>query len=387
MNFQLTDEQRMLKEMVHDFVEKEIRPNAQDWDENEECWSQELINKYAELGLMGLCLPEEYGGQGLSAFEVVLVLEEIARVSPLAAFPVFEAGIGPVRVLQLFGTEEQKQKYIPRVCKGEMLISVGMTEPEAGSGLTDLKSRAILDGDHYIVNGEKRFVTGGGHNEAYLVYVRLSDAKGAKGIGALVIEKGTEGFSFGKQEQFMGMRGFPSSDLIFENCRVPKENLVIPEGGFKNLMQAFDIERLGNASMSLGIAQGALEESVKYSTERKQFGKEICEFQAVQLMLADMSMKVEAARLLLYRAATEASNGYPSVLHASIAKCFCNEIAKEVTDLALQVHGGYGYSKEYPIERMLRDSRGWTVAGGTVQMQRINIASALIGRRFNQRAK
>ncbi|RLB05493.1 MAG: acyl-CoA dehydrogenase, partial [Deltaproteobacteria bacterium] len=190
---------------------------------------------------------------------------------------------------------------------------------------------------------------------------------------------------FGKQERFMGLSGFPSCDLIFEDCKVPKENLVVPEGGFKRLMQAFDIERLGNATMSLGIATGALEESIKYSKERKQFGKEICEFQAVQLMLADMAMKVEAARLLIYRAAVNASRGYPSILHSSIAKCFSNEIAKEVSDLALQIHGGYGYSKEYPIERMLRDSRGWPVAGGTVQMQRINIASELIGRRFNQR--
>ncbi|MDY6821405.1 MAG: acyl-CoA dehydrogenase family protein, partial [Deferribacterota bacterium] len=214
---------------------------------------------------------------------------------------------------------------------------------------------------------------------------RMSEQKGSKGIGALLIEKGMEGFTFGKQERFMGLKGLPSSDLCFENCKVPKENLIVPEGGFKKLMQAFDIERLGNAAMSLGIAQGALEASVEYSKSRKQFGKEICEFQAIQLMLADMSMKVEAARLLLYRAATEASMRYPSILHSSLAKCYCNEISKEVTDLALQIHGGYGYSKEYSIEQMVRDSRGWPIAGGTVQMQRINIASELVGRRFNQR--
>ena len=385
MNFQLTDEQKMLKDMVRDFVEKEIRPKAAEWDEREEFVPPAMIKKYADLGLLGITMPEEYGGQGLTAFEAILVIEEMARVSPLAAFPVFEANVGPARVIQLFGTEEQKRKYLPRVCSGEIMISVGMTEPEAGSALTDLKTRAVPDGDCYIVNGQKRFCTGGGHSQAYVVYVRLSDARGAKGIGGLIIEKGTPGFSFGKQERFLGFRGFPSADLIFEDCRVPKENLVVREGGFKDLMRAFDIERLGNASMSLGIAAGALEECVRYVQERRQFGKPICEFQAVQLMLADMVMKVEAARLLIYRAAVDASQGYPSVLNSSVAKCYAGEAAKEVTDMAMMIHGGYGYSKEYPIERMLRDSRGWPVAGGTLQIQRINIASALLGKRFDQR--
>lgn len=385
MDFQLTDEQKMLKDMVRDFVEKEIRPYAGEWDEKEVFVPDEIIQKYADLGLLGITLPEEYGGQGLTAFEAILVIEEIAKVSPLAAFPIFEANVGPARVIHLFGTEEQKKKYLPRVTSGEIMISVGMTEPEAGSALTDLRTRAVLDGDYYVVNGQKRFCSGGGHSQAYVVYVRLSEAKGAKGIGGLIIEKGTPGFTFGKQERFMGFQGFPSCDLIFEDCRVPKENLVVQEGGFKDLMRAFDIERLGNATMSLGLAAGALEESIKYVQERKQFGKPICEFQAVQFMLADMVMKVEAARLLIYRAAVNASQGYPSVLHSSIAKCFAGEIAKEVTDMALMIHGGYGYSKEYPIERMVRDSRGWPVAGGTLQIQRINIASALLGRRFDQR--
>ena len=218
-----------------------------------------------------------------------------------------------------------------------------------------------------------------------MVYVRLSEQKGHKGIGGLVIEKDSPGFSFGKQEEFMGLRGIPSCDLIFEDCIVPKENLVIPEGGFAMLMQAFDVERCGNATQSLGIAWGALEAAKQYCQERTSFGKPICEFQGVQFLLADMAMKVEAARLLIYRAAVNAGNGLPSIFESSVAKCFANEAAKEVTDMALQVFGGYGYSKEYPVERMLRDSRGWPVAGGTVQMQRINIAGAMLGRRFNQR--
>ncbi len=385
MDFRLTEEQKLFKQMVRNFAEKEIRPLVAGWDENDEPLNDEILQKYIKLGLIGIPLPEEYGGQGQTIFEVILAVEELARVSPLAATPVFESGVGPVQVINRFGTEDQKRRYLPRVCSGELMICIGMTEPDAGSALTDLTTRAVPDGDHYVVNGRKRFVSGGGHAGAYLVYVRLSEEKGPMGIGALIIEKGTPGFTFGKRERFMGLRGMPSSDLIFDNCRVPKENLVVGKGGFGKLMLAFDVERLGNATMSLGIAQGALEESLKYSRERKQFGKEICEFQAVQLMLADMAMKVEAARLLIYRAATEADRGVPSVLHTSMAKCFANEMAKEVTDLALQIHGGYGYSTEYPIERMLRDSRGWPVAGGTVQIQRINIASALLGRRFDQR--
>jgi len=385
MEFQISKEQKMMKDSIKELVEKEIRPYVMEWDEKGSFIPDSLIEKYAEMGMFGITVPQEYGGMGLTAFDAVLAIEEIAKVSCLAAYLVFELNVGPMRVIQLFGNEEQKKKYLPGVCEGKTIVSVGMTEPDAGSALTDLKTRAVLDGDHYIVNGEKRFVTGGGHSNVYMVYVRLSNVKGAKGIGGLIIEKGTPGFTFGNQEHFMGFKSIPSSDLIFKDCRVPKENLVIQEGGFKNLMQAFSIERLGNATMSLGLAAGALEESIKYSKQRKAYGKEICEFQAIQLMLAEMSMKVEAARLLIYKAAANASQGFPSVLESSQAKCYANEIAKEVTDMALQIHGGYGYSKEYPIERMLRDSRGWPVAGGTVQIQKINIASALIGRRFNQR--
>jgi butyryl-CoA dehydrogenase len=390
MDFQLSKEQKMIKDSVKELVDKDIRPFQLEWDrpfeEGGEIIPKELKQKYVKMGLLGMTIPEEYGGLGSGALEAILVLEEIAKVLPKAALPIFETTLGPVRVIEKFGTEEQKRKYLPPCCTGELIISAGMTEPDAGSALTDLSTEAVLEGDHYKVNGQKRFVTGGGYSGAYIVYVRLGEAKGAKGIGGLIIEKGTPGFTFGKQEEFMGFRGFPSCDLIFNNCMVPKENLVIPEGGFKKLMEAFDIERLGNATMSLGIAAGALEESIKYSKTRVAFGKPICEFQAIQLMLADMAMKVEASRLLIYRAAVNAGQGHPTILESSLAKCYANEIAKEVTDLAMQIHGGYGYSCEYPIERMVRDSRGWPIAGGTVQMQRINIASSLVGRRFNQRS-
>jgi alkylation response protein AidB-like acyl-CoA dehydrogenase len=385
VDFQLNEEQRIFKKMVHDFADLRIAPLVPTWEKSGEFLDRKIITLYAERGLLGVCLPERFGGGEQTAFEAILAIEELARVSPIAAFPVFETSVGPIRVVEQFGTEEQKERFIPLACTGEKLMSVAMTEPGAGSALTDLSTKAVLKGDHYVLNGQKRFISGGGHSDLYLVYVRFNEIKGAKGIGGIVVEKNSPGFSFGKQEEFMGLQGMPSSDLIFEDCLVPKENLIIPQGDFAKLMQAFDVERCGNATMSLGIAWGALEAAKKYSQERQAFGKPICEFQAIQFLLADMAMKVEAARLLIYRAATNAGSGLPSIYESSVAKCFSNEMAKEVTDMALQVFGGYGYSKEYPIERMLRDSRGWPLAGGTVQMQRINIAGAMLGRRFNQR--
>ncbi len=385
MDFQLTEEQKLLKKTVHDFADQKIAPLVEVWEKGGEFPSEKVLPMFRELGLIGISLPEKYGGGGQTVFEALLAIEELARISPIAAFPVFESCVGPVRVVEQFGTEEQKKRFIPPCARGESFMAVGMTEPNAGSALTDLTTRAVLKGDHYVLNGQKRFISGGGHSDLYMVYLRLSEKKGAAGIGAIVVEKGSPGFSFGKQEEFMGLHGMASCDLIFEDCIVPKGNLVIPEGGFAKLMQAFDIERCGNATQSLGVAWGALELAKNHAQERAAFGKLICEFQAVQFLLADMAMRVEAARLLIYRAAINAGTGYPSVFESSVAKCFANEMAKEVTDMAMQVFGGYGYSTEYPIERMLRDSRGWALAGGTVQMQRINIASAMLGRRFNQR--
>ncbi len=324
MDFQLSYEQKLLKKLAHDIAEKEFRPIAKEIEERGEPLPKKYVKFLARHGLLGIPIPEEYGGQGLSAFEAILVIEELARVCPPAAMPVFESSVGPVRVIEKFGTEEQRRKYLPAVCSGDMIIAVAMTEPEAGTALTDLKTKAVLCGDYYVIDGQKRFVTGGGDAEAYLVYVRMSEKKGAKGIGAIIVEKGTPGFSFGKQERLMGLRGFASCDLIFSECKVPKENLVVREGEFRNLMTAFDLERCGNATMCLGIAQGALEEAIRYSKERKQFGREICEFQAIQFMLADMALKVEAARLLIYRAVINAGAGLPSVLESNLAKCFAN---------------------------------------------------------------
>ena len=390
MDFQLSAEEKIFKQMVHDFAERRIAPMVDVWEKtnpssNDLEWWRELISECKELGLLGITLPERYGGAGLPAIYAILAMEELARQSTMASGLIMETSFGPIRVVEQFGSQEQKQRFLPPSCRGEKFMAVAMTEPGAGSALTDLTTQAVLKGDHYVINGQKRFISGGGRSEYYLVYVRLSEQKGARGIGGIVVEQGSTGFSFGKQEEFRGLHGMASCDLIFEDCLTPKDNLIIPEGGFSKLMRAFDVERCGNATQSLGIAWGALEAAKKYSQERMAYGKQICEFQAIQFLLADMAMKVEAARLLIYRAAVNAGNGLPSVFESSVAKCFANEMAKEVTDMALQVFGGYGYSKEYPIERMLRDSRGWPIAGGTVQMQRINIAAAMLGRRFNQR--
>jgi len=384
VDFQLSQEEALLQSTVRAFARRELVEPAARWDRDEAVPDQSLVDELVELGLVGMCLPEKYGGGGQPLVMAILAMEQLAAVSPLAAAPVFESNVGPVRVIELFGTEEQKQRWLPEVAKGRLQISVGMSEPEAGSALTDLKTRAEPASGGYRVNGRKCFVTGGGHSGAYMVYCRFGEARGAAGIGALVVEKGTKGFSFGKQERFMGLRGFPSADLVFEDCVVPKENLVVPAGGFASLMGCFDIERCGNATMALGLAAGALEVAVEYAKQRETFGKPICDRQAIQLMAADMAVRVDAARLLVYRAAVNAGRGMPSIQEASMAKVMANETAKAVTDMAVEMLGGYGYSSQFPVERMLRDSRGWAIAGGTLQMQKIIIAATVFQRRFNQ---
>jgi alkylation response protein AidB-like acyl-CoA dehydrogenase len=386
VDFQLGEEQQMLQETVREFADRECRPLAAIWDREARIPDAPVMNQMVEMGLIGMCLPEAYGGGGQELLSAILCIEQLARISPLCAAGVFESNVGPVRVIEKFGTEDQRKRFLPRVCQGKMQISVGMTEAEAGSALTDLRTRAEPCPGGVRISGRKVFCTGGGHSEAYMVYCRFGDTLGAKGIGAILVEKGTPGLSFGKQEQFMGLRGMPGSDLVFEDCVVPEENVIVGPGGFRSLMECFDIERCGNATMALGIATGALEVARDYALERETFGKPIAERQAIQIMIADMATRVDAARLLVYRAAVNAGAGFPSIQETSMAKVFANETSKAVTDMAMEILGGYGYTTEYPVERMLRDSRGWPLAGGTLQMQKIIIASTVLGRRFNQRS-
>jgi acyl-CoA dehydrogenase len=385
MDFSFNDEQRMLIETLKTMGEREkFKERAAEIDRTGE-FPYELLAKYAEMGLLGMTLSATYGGGGQPSINAVLAIEELAKFSPMMAAPVFESNVGPVRVIDLFGTEEQKIAIIPGVCKGERSVSVCMTEPEAGSDLTALSTKAVEDGDFYILNGRKIFITGGGHASHYMVYTRFGEKSGYKSIGGLLVEKGSPGFTFGKQEEFLGLRGMPSCELIFEDVRVPKENVVIKAGDFSKLMWTFDIERCGNAAMCLGTAGGALREAITYAQTRHAFGRPICEFQAIQFMTVDMAMKLDAARLLVYRAVAGAGQGLPSIYEASMGKCFANEMVIEVTNAAMQIFGGYGYSKEFPVERMLRDARAWGVAGGTVQMLRNTMASVIYGRRFDQR--
>ena len=386
MDFRLTDEQLNLQEAARKFAKTELPEIAKECEEKAIPPSHELVKRYGEMGFLGVNVPEEYGGLGLGNIEALLIVEEFAKISSAVAFPIFESCVGPVRAIEHFGSEELKKRVIPAVCKGDLVVAIAMSEPDAGSALTDLKTKAVEKNDKYLLNGNKRWCSGGGHADGYLVYCRMSDAPGARGIGAVYVEKGMNGLTFGPQENLMGFRGVPSSDIYFDNVEIPQENVVVPAGGFKKLMEAFDLERCGNATMALGQASGALEDVLQYVQDRQQFGKPIIEFQAVQLRLAEMQMRVEAARLLIHRVACNAEHGLPSILDSSVAKCFSNEIAREVTGSALQLMGAYGYSKEFGMERRMRDSWGWGIAGGAIDIQKVNIASAMAGRRFNQRA-
>ena len=385
MDFSLNDEQRRLQETARRFAREQMAPVAREIEESDRPLDLVWLKRYAEMGFLGINVAPEYGGLGLGALEALLVLEEFAQVSPAVAFPIFESSVGPARAIEHFASEALKKKVMPRVCAGEIVVAVSMSEPEAGSAVTDLKTRARITDDRIVLDGQKRWCSGGGHAEGYVVYCRLSDEPGAKGIGAVYVEKDTPGVSFGEPERLMGSRGIPQSDIFFDGVEVPVEHLVVPAGGFRQLMEAFDLERCGNATMCLGLAAAALEEALGYAQERRQFGKPICEFQAVQLKLAEMAMKVEAARLLVHRAASNASAKLPSVFDSSVAKCFANEMVREVCGAGLQLMGAYGYSKEFRMEQRLRDAWGWGIAGGTIDIQKINIAAAMVGRRFDQR--
>ncbi len=384
MDFSLSSEQIQLQETVRKFAESELPDIAAEIKKTGNPASHELVKRYAEMGFLGVNLPSELGGLGLSHLDAVLVLEEVAKISPAIAFPIFESCFGPTLAIAHFAPDNLKQRIVPKVCAGEMIVAVSMSEPNAGTALTDLTTRAEIDGDVIKINGTKRWCSGAGHADAYVVYCRMSDDPGAKGIGAVLVEKDATGLSFGKPEHHMGFRGIPSADIFFDNVEVAADNLIVPAGGFRKLMEAFDLERCGNTTMSLAIAQSAFEYVLAYVQERQQFGKPVVDFQAVQLQIAEMKMKVDAARLLLYRAVVNASQGLPSVADSSVAKCFANEMVRDVTGKAMQLMGGYGYSTEYPIEQKMRDGWGWGIAGGTIDIQKVNIAAALVGRRFSK---
>ena len=376
--FQFTDEQLMIRDTVRKLAKNEIAPRAAQIDQSHE-FPWENIKKMGELGLMGLPIPEEYGGSGQDFVSYILTIEEISQAcASTGVILSVHTSVGTFPIL-FFGNEEQKQKYIPKLAAGEMIGAFALTESNAGSDAANLSTTAKLEGEHYIVNGSKIFITNGGVADTYITFVVTDKSKGAKGISCLIVDKDTPGFSIGKKEEKMGLNGSQTTELVFDNARVPKENLLGQEGeGFKVAMSGLDGGRIGIAAQGLGIAQAALDAAIDYSKMRIQFGKPISFFQGIQFLLADMATQVEAARMLVYRAAFLKSNGQPHSKEAAMAKMFSTDTAMRVTTDAVQVFGGYGYTREYPVERYMRDAKITQIYEGTNQIQRIVIAKHLL---------
>lgn len=374
----LTNEQQDLQKMVQEFVKKEIAPKAAYYDHTEE-FPWDSIQKMAALGLMGIPVPEAYEGTELDTLSYMLTIEEVSKAcAATGAILAVHTSAGTMPIL-LFGTEEQKQKYIPALAKGKKLGAFALTEPGAGSDASRVTTTAVLDGDSYVLNGTKCFITNGGAAETYVVFASTDRTKGVKGITGFIVEKGTPGFVIGKKEEKMGIRASSTTELIFENCRIPKENLLGKIGeGFKIAMVVLDGARIGIGAQAVGIAQGAYEEALQYAKVREQFGKPIAAQQAVSFMLADMAIEIEAARQLVYHAAALKDAGRPYGKEAAMAKTFASDVAIKVALDAVQIMGGYGYSREYPAERMLRDAKITQIYEGTNQIQRVVIAGHIL---------
>lgn len=378
MDFSLTKEQTLFLQMIKEFAEKEVKPLAAEVDENE-CFPEETVKKMSKLGIMGIPFPVEYGGAGANNMMYSMAVEELSRVC--ATTGVIVSAHTSLCVAPIFehGTEEQKQKYMPKLCSGEWIGAFGLTEPNAGTDASAQQTTAVLEGDEYVLNGSKIFITNAGPAHVYIVMAMTDKSLGTKGISAFIVEKGTPGFSIGKKEKKLGIRGSATCELIFENCRIPKDNLLGKlGGGFGIAMKTLDGGRIGIASQALGIAQGAMDETVKYVKERKQFGKAIGQFQNTQFQMADLDTKVEASRLLVRAAAFKKDLKVPYSVDAARAKLFAAETAMEVTTKAVQFHGGYGYTREYPIERMMRDAKITEIYEGTSEVQRMVIAASLL---------
>lgn len=374
MNFEYTEEQKMIRDMVRDFAESEIRPRIHQID-FEGVFPRDLVRKMGELGMMGLIIPEEYGGGGADAIAYSMAIEELARVSSSVAITLsVNTSVCCVPIF-VFGNEEQKKKYLVPCAKGEILGGFALTEPNAGSDATAQKTTAVRKGDSYIINGTKNWVTNGQESGILIVQAMTSPEKKAKGISSFIVETKTKGVKMGRNEPKMGLKGSVTNQVIFEEVEVPAANRLGEEGmGFKIAMVSLDGGRIGVASQACGIAQGAYEEALKYAKQRSAFGQQIAEFQAIQFMLADMAMEIDAARLLTHSAAFLRQQGKPYTKEASMAKVFASEMANRVTYHAIQIHGGYGYSQEYPVERYYRDARVTTLYEGTSEIQRMVIA-------------
>ena len=375
MNFELTEEQNLLQRTVREFAEAEVKPLAKEIDET--ChFPRETFRKAAELGLTGVAIPEADGGAGMDHICYAITIEEIARVCASTSVILSVQNSLYCDPIHRFGTDEQKQRFLLPYARGEKIGCYGLTEPQAGSNAAALATKAVLKGDRYVVNGTKAWITNGGVADAAIVYVNTHPEKGEKGITALLIEKGTPGFSVGKEEKKLGIHATACTEQIFSDCEVPVANRLGNEGdGYKIALSTLDGGRIGIGAQATGIAQGAFEASLTYAKQREAFGHPIADFQAIQFMLADMSTEIDAARLLVRKAAWKQDSGGRFSMEAAIAKLFASEMSTRITHKAIQIHGGYGYSSEYPVERMYRDARITEIYEGTSEIQRIVIAA------------
>lgn len=378
MNFGLTREQELVRQMVREFAVNEVKPIAAEIDETER-FPMENVKKMAELGMMGIPFPKELGGAGGDVLSYIITVEELSKVCGTTGVIVSAHTSLCASLLYENGTPSQKEKYLIPLAKGEKIGAFGLTEPGAGTDAAGQQTTAVLDGDNYILNGSKIFITNGGVADTFIVFAMTDKSQGTRGISAFIVEKDFPGFSIGKKEDKLGIRASSTTELIFENCVVPKENLIGKEGkGFGIAMKTLDGGRIGIAAQALGIAEGAYEETVKYMKERKQFGRPLSAFQGLQWMIAEMETKIEAAKLLVYKAAWLKQNKLPYSVDAAKAKLFAAEVAMDVTTKAVQIHGGYGYTKEYPVERMMRDAKITEIYEGTSEVQKMVIAGAAL---------
>ncbi|MFA5042474.1 MAG: acyl-CoA dehydrogenase family protein [Kiritimatiellia bacterium] len=386
MNYGLTEQQEMIRDLCRQVAQEKIKPIREHYDEANE-FPHEILKVFAQADLCGLYIEEKYGGLGGGVMDLSIAVEELSKVCSGIALSLAATALGTFPII-LYGNDAQKQKYLPRVASGQSLAAFALTEANAGSDAGAIATTAAKDGDDYILNGAKQWITNGGEAEIYSVVTKTDKAKGSRGATAFIVEKGTPGFTFGKKENKMGIRASATRELIFQDCRVPKANILGKEGlGFIVAMKTFDMSRPGVAAQALGIAAGALDEAVKYSRERRQFGKPICSFQGVQFMLADMATQVEAARALVYAAARYIDSGAKDVSKISaMCKLFASDTAMRVTTDAVQVLGGYGYMKEYPVEKMMRDAKITQIYEGTNQIQREVIGMNLIKEAASRKA-
>ncbi|NEU05542.1 MULTISPECIES: acyl-CoA dehydrogenase [Clostridium] len=378
MNFSLTKEQEFVRQMVREFAETDVKPIAAEIDITEE-FPMENVKKMARYNMMGIPFSTEFGGAGGNNVSYAMAVEELSRVCGTTGVILSAHTSLCASPIDMFGTQEQKVKYLTPLAKGEKIGAFGLTEPNAGTDASGQQTTAVLDGDNYILNGSKIFITNGGVADTFIVFAMTDKSKGTRGISAFIVEKEFKGFSIGKVEEKLGIRASSTTELVFEDCIVPKENLLGKEGqGFKIAMKTLDGGRIGIAAQALGIAQGALDEAVAYMKERKQFGRSLSKFQGLQWMVADMDVQVEAARQLVYKAAYNKDNKLPYTVEAARAKLFAANTAMDVTTKAVQIFGGYGYTKDYPVERMMRDAKITEIYEGTSQVQKMVIAGSLL---------